>query len=107
MRKFLLLISDIFALYAALWLTLFIRYNFNFKEQIAFHLVPFSILFLSFLFIFYTSNLYEISSLRNGQDFYGTFSRAMMGNAFAGIVYFYLLPFWKIAPRRKSAVKIL
>jgi len=32
MRKFLLLISDIFALYAALWLTLFIRYNFNFKE---------------------------------------------------------------------------
>ena len=100
MRKFLLLISDIFALYAALWLTLFIRYNFNFKEQIAFHLVPFSILFLFFLFIFYTSNLYEISSLRNSQDFYGTFSRAMTGNAFAGIVYFYLLPFWKIAPRR-------
>ncbi|MBI2057531.1 MAG: sugar transferase [Candidatus Yanofskybacteria bacterium] len=100
MRKFLLLISDIFALYAALWLTLFVRYNFNFREQISFHLVPFSILFLAFLFIFYISNLYEVSSLRNGQDFYGTFLRVMVANTFAGIVYFYLLPFWKIAPRR-------
>lgn len=100
MRKFILLLSDIFALYIALWLTLLIRYSFDFKEQISFHLLPFSILFVVWLFIFYTANLYGVSSLKNNPEFYGIFSKAITINALAGVVYFYALPFWRIAPRR-------
>ncbi len=100
MKKFILLISDVILLYFTLWLTLFIRYGSNLKEQIAFHLLPFSILFIFWLFVFYIANLYDISFLKNEPEFYTTFFKTTAINALVGIAYFYLLPFWSIAPRR-------
>ena len=100
MRKFILIITDIFLLYLALWLTLSVRYGEILEQQIGFHLLPFSILFLLWLLIFYATNLYEISFLKNGTEFYGTFFKTIILNTIAGTVFFYLLPFWGIAPRR-------
>ena len=52
-RKYLLFLGDIIVLLVSFWLTLVIRYPRNFSEQLAGHLIPFSIVFLIILIIFY------------------------------------------------------
>lgn len=100
MRRFLLAINDILILYLSLLAALFLRYGANFAEQISLHLLPFSILFVIWLFVFYIANLYEISFLKNGPEFYGIFFQTIATNTILGIAFFYLLPYWDIAPRR-------
>lgn len=100
MKRFLLVTNDILILYLSLFTALFLRYGANLSEQIGFHLLPFSILFVIWLFVFYIANFYEISFLKNGPEFYGTFFKTTATNAILGIAFFYLLPFWGIAPRR-------
>src|SRR3990167_6747878 len=73
MKRFILALNDIVILYTSLLATLIFRYGQGLDEQISFHLLPFSILFLIWLFIFYIANLYEISFLKNSPAFYGTF----------------------------------
>ncbi|HEY4484599.1 MAG TPA: sugar transferase [Candidatus Paceibacterota bacterium] len=107
MRKFVLILGDILILYLALWVTLFFRYGERMQEQLSFHLLPFSILFIIWLFIFYTANLYEIFYLKNVAEFYGIFFRTVVVNAVIGIAFFYLLPLWGIAPRRNLFLFLL
>src|SRR3989344_3539925 len=60
-RKFLLLIGDVAVLYFSFWLTLLLRYQSGFNEQLAGHLLPFSIVFAIILVIFYVDELYEVT----------------------------------------------
>ena len=60
-RKLILILSDTFSYWLALFLTLFIRYGENLNSSLILdHLIPFGILFLIALFIFYSFRLYEI-----------------------------------------------
>ena len=86
-------------LYLSLLLGLFLRYGSGYGDAIALHRLPFSILFLLWLFVFYITNLYELSALKNGPDFYNSYFRALVINAVLGIIFFYLAPF-DISPRR-------
>ncbi|MBI2677137.1 MAG: sugar transferase [Candidatus Yanofskybacteria bacterium] len=107
MRKAILIFGDILILYSALWITLLFRYGERLQEQLGFHLLPFSILFIIWLFIFYTANLYEIFHLKNASEFFGSFFKTIALNAVIGIAFFYLLPFWTIAPRRNLFLFLL
>lgn len=100
MKRFILIFNDIAILYASLFVTLIFRYGQDLNDQLNFHLLPFSILFFIWLFVFYVANLYEISFLKNGPEFYGTFLKTIATNTVLGIAFFYLLPYWGIAPRR-------
>lgn len=102
MKRFLLVSSDIFILYLSLFVTLYLRYGREqrFVEQLNFHWLPFSILFLFWLFVFYIGNLYELPFLKNGWDFYGAFFKTIATSAMLGLIFFYLVPAWGIAPRR-------
>ena len=99
-KKFVLVLVDIVFLYTALWLTLLVRYQYDWGISLGFHLVPFTILFIVWLFVFYIANLYEIHVLKNGPSFYANFFRVLIINAVIGIVFFYLIPLFGIAPRR-------
>ena len=95
-----MVLVDILMLYAAIWLTLYIRYQHNWKIALGSHLLPFTILFIVWLSVFYIANFYEIHGLKNGTNFYVNFSQVLIINAVIGIIFFYLLPFFGIAPRR-------
>lgn len=100
MKKFSLVLLDIAILYIALWLTLFVRYQYDWAVNLNLHLAPFTILFIVWLLVFYIANFYEIHRLKNGPDFYANFSRVLVINAAIGLIFFYLVPFFDIAPRR-------
>ena len=105
LKIFLLVISDIFILYAALGLTLFIRYAIieqdvsMFYEFLPLHLIPFTIIFIFWLIIFWASGLYDINKLRNEEAFYKTLLVAFAINAAIAAAFFYFVPSFVITPK--------
>ncbi|MBI2446618.1 MAG: exopolysaccharide biosynthesis polyprenyl glycosylphosphotransferase [Parcubacteria group bacterium] len=105
LKIFLLVISDIFILYAALGLTLFIRYSIierdasMFYNFIPLHLLPFTIIFIFWLIVFWAAGLYDITKLRNEEVFYKTFLIAFGINAAIATAFFYFVPSFIITPR--------
>ena len=100
MRRFLLLIGDIAVLYAALITTLIVRYRGGFADQLDFHLLPFSIMFAVWILVFYISNLYELNITKNNLSFFITLFYSLIANTVISILFFYLVPFYGITPKR-------
>src|SRR3989338_10696405 len=89
-RKYLLFLGDIIVLLVSFWLTLLIRYQAGFNQQLAGHLLPFSIVFAIILVIFYVDELYEVTVGRGLIDLLNRLLRSLaIGGGFA-VVFFYL-----------------
>lgn len=99
MKRTSLLILDVVSFWAALLITLSIRYTENFGQQYDLHALPFAILAVVWTGVFYVNNLYDAATLRNNAYFY---SRLVASNGIAGIIgttFFYLIPFFQITPK--------
>ena len=99
LKKVIALIIDIIVLYAALFLTLFLRYK-EINQTIIFqHLEPFSLVFFVWLIIFYILDLYDINSFKNDVEFYRKIAAAFLVCAAVAVLFFYLVPFFAVAPK--------
>lgn len=107
MKKFFLLCSDAIVLYVSLVLTLFIRYGERLNYQYQLHILPFSLIFILWLLIFYIANLYDIKSLRNNIDFYSSLLKTILVAAGVSALFFYLIPIYGITPRKNLLIFIL
>lgn len=107
MKKFSIFLSDIVILYASLVLTLLIRYPDRFQEQYWIHLYPFSLIFISWLLVFYIANLYEPKLLRNNVHFYSALSQTIVISAAISVLFFYLIPLYGITPRTNLLIFLI
>lgn len=107
MKRFLLLITDIATLYAALFISLVIRYGQEAELQLDVHIIPFSFIFILWILSFYITNLYDISAVRNGVQFYSNQIRAILISSVLSISFFYLIPFFGITPKRNLFIFII
>ena len=99
-KKIMLLSGDIAILYLALWLTLAVRYGALPKKEIwQIHLLPFSIIYLIWILVFYIIGLYGLDLARNNLAFFNTLFQAFVINSFIAITFFYLIPYFNIAPK--------
>jgi exopolysaccharide biosynthesis polyprenyl glycosylphosphotransferase len=99
-KIFLLFLGDIVALYASLFITLAIRYGSGLYEQFEdIHAIPFSIIFILWLIIFFIAGLYDLRRLRDNLDFVKTLWLAIITSTLISIVAFYAIPFFGIAPK--------
>jgi exopolysaccharide biosynthesis polyprenyl glycosylphosphotransferase len=95
-----LFVGDVVALYAALFITLLIRYGGDFYGQfIKVHFVPFTIIFVPWVIVFYIAGLYDLRRLRNNLDFMKTLALTLIVNAVIAVLFFYLIPIFGIAPK--------
>ena len=94
-------------MYAGLVLTLVIRYGESYQGQFHIHISPFSIIFLIWILVFYISNLYELSFVKNNVQFFSAYMYAMLANIGIAIAFFYLMPFIEIAPKTNLFIFIL
>ena len=107
-KKILLLIVDIAILYGALYLTLIIRslsipeYNY-----VSIHLVPFSILFIFWLFVFYLSEMYNLNYAINNRKFYYLTLRSFLICGLFSAVFFYVTPNILIEPKTNLILFII
>lgn len=100
MKKLTLVLTDLVAFYGSLAAVLLLRYGIDqWQRQYALHVGPFTLLFAVWLFSFYIANLYEERVLRAGSDFYGRLVQAVIVAAVISVLFFYLIPYFLIAPK--------
>jgi len=109
-KKTIILIGDIIVLYASLAIALTIRYQeFNF-DTLQKHLLPFSIIYIIWLIIFYINNLYELDIAKNNLEFSSSLIRALLIAGLISVVFFYLVPnfaFGAITPKTNLFLNVL
>ena len=100
LRKILLLIGDILILYISLYLTLVLR-NFDIPDYdyISIHLLPFSLLFVFWLIVFYLSEMYNLNFAINNRKFYYLTLRSLIICGLFSAVFFYITPNFLIEPK--------
>ena len=109
-KKFILLLGDVVILYASLVFALTIRYNGFDLGILNRHLLPFSIIYLIWIIIFYIHNLYELDIAKNNVEFSSALIRALIIGGLISVVFFYLAPrsaFGEITPKTKLFLNIL
>ena len=106
MKRFSIFLLDTLLLYGALLLTLFLRYPGRFSAQYGYHDVPFFIIFGIWLLVFYIANLYNVREFRNTIHFYTLLFRAISIASVIALSFFYLIPYFGIAPKTNLAIFI-
>lgn len=105
-RKMLLFIGDLFFLYISLFLAFFLRrpqgFNWDFFQK---HLLPFSVIYLIWITIFYIFGFYELE--RPDMAFYLKVVSALLVGFIFGVLCFYFLPFLKITPKTILILNVL
>ena len=100
-RAAILVIGDFAVLYGSLLFALFLRYyRSSDPTPIAAHYMPFAVIFILWIFIFGSFGLYDLTFMKNGRRFLLRLLHAMGINFVLAILFFYLLPFFEIEPRR-------
>jgi len=92
LKNLILIGGDVILLYLALFATLTIRYggfpSENIRDQ---HFLPFSILFIVWLVIFFINGLYDLATSNNDIAFYNRILTTLAIDFGAAAAYFYLL----------------
>ncbi len=97
---FLLFFGDICVLLFSLVLTLILRYGrFPSLNLLQLHLVPFSILFVAFLLVYFIAGLYEKHTSLFKNRLPVTLLNVQLVNTLVGISFFYLIPYFSITPK--------
>lgn len=100
LKMFLLFVGDIIVLYISLIFALLLRYGADFYSEFAGkHFLPFTIIFIPWLIIFYIAGLYDLRRLRNNLDFLKTLSLTLAINFMIAVLFFYLIAAFGITPK--------
>ena len=95
-----LLVGDIVIFVLALWLTLTLRYlSFPTPELFRQHLVPFSLLFVVWVLVFFIAGLYGRHSRLFRRKLMGTILYTQAVNIMIAALFFFLIPAFGIAPK--------
>ncbi len=103
-RQFILVLGDVILLYAALFLTILVRYGHVSRALLGAHLGPFSIVFVVWLALFYAAGWYDVQNLRQKLVLFETIIVTLLVGFILAIVVFYSIPYFHIAPKTNLAI---
>jgi lipopolysaccharide/colanic/teichoic acid biosynthesis glycosyltransferase len=96
----LLFIGDIFFFLTSLYISLFLRYGEAPNSKILHeHVIPFSILLIIWILIFYIAGLYDKRTLILKSRLPIVIFNAQVTNSILAVIFFYLLPVFGITPK--------
>lgn len=106
--QLLLFIGDIILFSFALWLSLVIR-NLSLPSIDVFynHLAPFSFLFVAWILVFFIAGLYDKHTMLFQHDLPHIIFRALVANVIIAALFFFLVPYFDIAPKTILAIYLL
>src|SRR3990167_6222495 len=95
-----LLIGDFFFFSVSLWLALLLRnLEIPSKELLVIHLLPFSLLFVIWILVFYIAGLYEKHTVILRSKLPSVLANTQLVNSGLAVVFFYFIPFFGITPK--------
>lgn len=107
-RKIILILGDILSAYLSLLLTLLFGFWGEFNGQVfTSHLFPFTILYISWLVIFYIFDLYELNLARTKLLFYPRLLGSLVVGGVVGAIFFYLIPAFGISPKTNLVLNLV
>lgn len=108
MRKFLLVSGDILLFYLSLFLTVLIGFWGQSEGRVFLeHLIPFSIVFPSWMVIFYISGLYDLHLIKTRFRLYSRMLGSLFFCFIISVIFFYLLPIFNISPKTNLLFNVL
>lgn len=101
LKQLAVLAGDVFFFYAALALTLIIRYGHPaWLGSFPAHLKPFSLILIVWLLIFYLIDLYQVKILKNDLNLVGNlFLAVVIATAFSVIIFYLFVPVFQLTPK--------
>lgn len=103
-----LFLGDVVIFYFALWLTLFLRYGELPSGHILdMHLVPFSLIFIVWLSVFFIAGLYEKQTLVLRSKLPSMAFNALIISALLAVAFFYMVPYFNIAPKTNLFIDLV
>ncbi|HRY31017.1 MAG TPA: sugar transferase [Candidatus Paceibacterota bacterium] len=106
--SFVLLIGDILFFFLSLWLTLTIRYlDIPTADLFNAHLVPFSIIFIFSVFVFYIGGLYERHTLVLRDSLPNLLLKTQAINSGFAVLLFYFVPLFSVAPKTNLFIYLI
>ena len=95
-----LAIGDLLVLLISLWLTLLIRYG-RLPDAVILdkHLIPFSVLFVIWMIVFYIAGMYERPILALKVNVSSFIFRTHLVNSALALAFFYFIPLFAISPK--------
>lgn len=100
-----LVVGDLSALAASLWLTLAVRYfAAPPSEFYILHLIPFSILAIAWIVVFIIFGLYEKHTTFFKLELPGRIVRAQIANVIIAATFFFMIPYFGITPKTNLAI---
>lgn len=103
-KQFILFLGDIVLLYAALFLTIYLRYGHITTYLLNAHLIPFSIIFLVWICLFYAAGWYDIRTIRNRFSLAQIIAGTLIVGLGLAIIIFYVVPYFHISPKRNLVI---
>lgn len=99
-KQILLLCGDFVTMYLALYIALSVR-NFTFVNAHTWneHFLPFTIIYILWIIIFFVNGIYDLSKSRNSLKFIRTFFEALAMSLLVAMGIFYFIPGHVIEPR--------
>ncbi|MCC7004850.1 sugar transferase, partial [Candidatus Nomurabacteria bacterium] len=99
-EAFMLFFGDIVIFFLSLWIALFVRFGqIPTTETFNDHLVPFIILFIVWVIIFYIAGLYEKHTTILKNKLPGVILQTQIFNAVISVIFFYFIPIFGITPK--------
>lgn len=99
-------LGDLLLFQLGMVLTLFIRYGEVTQQKWDLHWISFFLMSLIWCLVFYIAGVYNTFLLREPIKLFRHYLEAMFANAVIGFSFFYLLPFFGIAPRRILVIQL-
>lgn len=91
-KKIILITGDVLILYFSLWLAIFIRRGLNIEAgEWQQHLLPFSLIYIIWLLVFFISGYYELNSAATRLSFYSNIIQTATINLISAIILLYLI----------------
>jgi len=105
---FMLLMGDITLFALSLWLALFVRYQeIPNTALLELHAIPFALLFVFSLIVFYIAGLYGKHTLLFKSNLPSVIFNAQISNAFIAVILFYIIPYFDIAPKTNLLIYLV
>ena len=107
-KQIILVTGDVAILYAALTVTVWLRYgNFFYAYLVDRHLEPFTVVFAIWILVFYIAGLYDLQTLKNDFEFEKKFWYTLFINTIITALVFYSVPYFGITPRANLGIFLL
>ncbi|MFO0765097.1 MAG: sugar transferase [Patescibacteria group bacterium] len=98
-------LGDLAIFQLAMVVTIFVRYGSLTSDQWSLNALPFFLLSCLWVIVFYIAGLYDFLLIREPIRLFRQYLEGMLANALIGFAFFYLLPFFGIAPRRMLVIQ--